>query len=268
MRSAGWCSSPARPAPASRRRWRDDQPPQQQPIRPHLTLEDPIEYLFQHRQSIVNQREIGIDTHSYQAALANALREAPDLIMIGEIRDRETMQQALLHTLTGHLCLSTIHANNSYHAMSRIINLFPTTRAPACCPTCRSACAPSSRSASSEQGRRAAARRRDPDEHVADRRADQERRDRADQGSDGAVALSRVADLRAGALRLHLDASSIRGGDAGVGTRRRTSPGSSTRTRHCPPRERAARRVDHASRRTGTDFASLQIDAGLLDRPH
>ena len=90
-----------------------------------LTLEDPIEYLFQHRQSIVNQREIGVDTHSYQSALANALREAPDLIMIGEIRDRETMQQALLHTLTGHLCLSTIHANNSYHAMSRIINLFP-----------------------------------------------------------------------------------------------------------------------------------------------
>jgi twitching motility protein PilU len=90
-----------------------------------LTLEDPIEYLFQHKKSIVNQREIGVDTHSYQAALENALREAPDLIMIGEIRDRETMQHALVHTLTGHLCLSTIHANNSYHAMSRIINMFP-----------------------------------------------------------------------------------------------------------------------------------------------
>jgi twitching motility protein PilU len=90
-----------------------------------LTIEDPIEYLFEHRKSVVNQREIGIDTRTYQAALANALREAPDLIMIGEIRDRETMQSALLHTLTGHLCLSTIHANNSYHAMSRIINLFP-----------------------------------------------------------------------------------------------------------------------------------------------
>jgi twitching motility protein PilU len=90
-----------------------------------LTLEDPIEYLFEHRKSLVNQREIGVDTQSYQKALANALREAPDLIMIGEIRDRETMQQALLHTLTGHLCLATLHANNSYHAMSRIINLFP-----------------------------------------------------------------------------------------------------------------------------------------------
>jgi twitching motility protein PilU len=90
-----------------------------------LTLEDPIEYLFEHKQSIVNQREIGIDTVSYNTALQNALREAPDLIMVGEIRDKETMQQALLHTLTGHLCLSTIHANNSYHALSRIINLFP-----------------------------------------------------------------------------------------------------------------------------------------------
>jgi twitching motility protein PilU len=90
-----------------------------------LTLEDPIEYLFEHKQSIVNQREIGVDTQTYNKALGNALREAPDLIMIGEIRDRETMQQALLHTLTGHLCLSTLHANNSYHAMSRIINMFP-----------------------------------------------------------------------------------------------------------------------------------------------
>jgi twitching motility protein PilU len=90
-----------------------------------LTIEDPIEYLFEHKQSVINQREIGVDTVNYLHALQNALREAPDLIMIGEIRDKETMQQALLHTLTGHLCLSTIHANNSYHALSRIINLFP-----------------------------------------------------------------------------------------------------------------------------------------------
>jgi len=90
-----------------------------------LTIEDPIEYLFEHKQSIVNQREIGVDTQNYHKALGNALREAPDLIMIGEVRDRETMQQALLHTLTGHLCLSTLHANNSYHALSRIINMFP-----------------------------------------------------------------------------------------------------------------------------------------------
>jgi twitching motility protein PilU len=90
-----------------------------------LTIEDPVEYLFEHKQSIVNQREIGVDTQTYAKALGNALREAPDLIMIGEVRDRETMQQALLHTLTGHLCLTTLHANNSYHALSRIINMFP-----------------------------------------------------------------------------------------------------------------------------------------------
>jgi twitching motility protein PilU len=90
-----------------------------------LTVEDPIEYIFAHKQSLVSQREIGVDTLSYQNALVNALREAPDLIMIGEIRDRETMQSALLHTLTGHLCLATLHANNSYHALSRIINMFP-----------------------------------------------------------------------------------------------------------------------------------------------
>ena len=90
-----------------------------------LTVEDPIEYILAHRMSIVSQREIGIDTHNYHNALVNALREAPDVIMIGEIRDRETLQSALLHTLTGHLCLATLHANNSYHAMSRIINMFP-----------------------------------------------------------------------------------------------------------------------------------------------
>jgi twitching motility protein PilU len=90
-----------------------------------LTIEDPIEYLFRHKKSIVNQRELHTDTMNYGNALANALREAPDLIMIGEIRDRETMHHALLHTLTGHLCLATLHANNSYHALSRIINMFP-----------------------------------------------------------------------------------------------------------------------------------------------
>lgn len=90
-----------------------------------LTIEDPIEYLFRHNKSIVNQREIGTDTLSYDNALQNALREAPDMLMIGEIRDRETMTQTLIHTLTGHLCVATLHANNSYHALSRIINMYP-----------------------------------------------------------------------------------------------------------------------------------------------
>jgi twitching motility protein PilU len=90
-----------------------------------LTVEDPIEYLFRHQKSIVNQREVGIDTHSWGDALKNAMRQAPDCILIGEIRDRETMQAALAYSQTGHLCLATLHANNAYHALNRIINFFP-----------------------------------------------------------------------------------------------------------------------------------------------
>jgi len=90
-----------------------------------LTVEDPIEYLFRHRKSIVNQREVGIDTHSWHDALRNAMRQAPDCILIGEIRDRETMQAALAYSQTGHLCLATLHANNAYHALNRIVNFFP-----------------------------------------------------------------------------------------------------------------------------------------------
>lgn len=90
-----------------------------------LTVEDPIEYLFAHKKSIVNQREVGIDTHSWHDALRNAMRQAPDCILIGEIRDRETMQAALAYSQTGHLCLGTLHANNAYHALNRIVNFFP-----------------------------------------------------------------------------------------------------------------------------------------------
>ena len=90
-----------------------------------LTIEDPIEYLVRHKRCIVNQREVGHDTKSYENALSNALREAPDLLLIGEVRDRTTMQHALTHALTGNLCLTTLHATNSYHAMSRIINMYP-----------------------------------------------------------------------------------------------------------------------------------------------
>lgn len=90
-----------------------------------LTVEDPIEYLFSHSKSVVNQREVGIDTHSWNDALRNAMRQAPDCILIGEIRDRETMQAALAYSQTGHLCLATLHANNAYHALNRIVNFFP-----------------------------------------------------------------------------------------------------------------------------------------------
>jgi twitching motility protein PilU len=90
-----------------------------------LTLEDPVEFSYKHKKSIVNQREIGMDTASFEAALVSATREAPDLLMIGEIRDRPTLQSALLFAQTGHLCVSTLHANNSYNAMTRIITMFP-----------------------------------------------------------------------------------------------------------------------------------------------
>jgi len=90
-----------------------------------LTIEDPIEYLFRHRKSLINQREIGEDTQSYHNALVNGLRAAPDVLMIGEVRDRETMQHVLIHAMTGHLCLTTLHANNTYHALNRIINMYP-----------------------------------------------------------------------------------------------------------------------------------------------
>jgi twitching motility protein PilU len=90
-----------------------------------LTIEDPVEFIFKHKKSIVNQREVRVDTHTYENALISAMREAPDLLMVGEIRDRETLQSSLLFAQTGHLCMSTLHANNSYTALNRIIGFFP-----------------------------------------------------------------------------------------------------------------------------------------------
>jgi twitching motility protein PilU len=90
-----------------------------------LTIEDPIEYIFAHGKSIVNQREIGTDTLTYEQALSSGMREAPDVLMIGEVRDRDTLKHALIFAQTGHLCLTTLHANNSYHALNRIVNFFP-----------------------------------------------------------------------------------------------------------------------------------------------
>ncbi len=90
-----------------------------------LTIEDPIEYQFKNKKSVVNQREIGSDTQSLQIALKNALRQAPDVILIGEIRDRETMSAAIAYAQSGHLVLATLHGNNSYHALNRILSFYP-----------------------------------------------------------------------------------------------------------------------------------------------
>jgi len=95
-----------------------------------ITIEDPVEYIHRHKKSIVNQREVGVDTRSFQKALKNTLRQAPDVILIGEIRDRETMEHALAFAETGHLCISTLHANNANQALDRIINFFPEERRP------------------------------------------------------------------------------------------------------------------------------------------
>ena len=90
-----------------------------------ITIEDPIEYYHEHKKSIVTQREVGIDTESYRTALKNSLRQRPDVILIGEIRDREVMEQALTIAETGHLCLATLHTTNAYQAIERVVNFFP-----------------------------------------------------------------------------------------------------------------------------------------------
>jgi len=93
-----------------------------------ISVEDPIEFVHRHKQSIVNQREVGFDTHSFQDALKNAMRQAPDVILIGEIRDSETMEAAITFADTGHLCLATLHSTNANQAFERIINFFPEPR--------------------------------------------------------------------------------------------------------------------------------------------
>jgi twitching motility protein PilU len=90
-----------------------------------ITIEDPIEFVYNHKKSVVDQREVGIDTHSFDNALKNAMRQAPDVILIGEVRDMEGMKQALAYAETGHLCLATLHANNANQALERIISFFP-----------------------------------------------------------------------------------------------------------------------------------------------
>ena len=90
-----------------------------------ITIEDPIEYFHEHRMSVITQREVGVDTESYSIALKNSLRQRPDVILVGEVRDREVMEQALTAAETGHLCLATLHTTNAYQSIERIVNMFP-----------------------------------------------------------------------------------------------------------------------------------------------
>jgi twitching motility protein PilU len=96
-----------------------------------LTIEDPVEFIFRNKKCIVNQREVGTDTLDFRVALKNALRQAPDCILIGEVRDKETMTAAIQYAQSGHICLATLHANNSYHALNRIISFYPLENRPA-----------------------------------------------------------------------------------------------------------------------------------------
>ena len=138
---------------ASMLEWRNQQ------ITGHiLTIEDPIEFLFTNKKSIVNQREVGRDTANLQTALKNALRQAPDCILIGEIRDRETMTSAISYALSGHLVLATLHANNSYHALGRILSFY----SPEARPTLLSDLASGLRSIVSQRLLRSAAGGRTP----------------------------------------------------------------------------------------------------------
>jgi twitching motility protein PilU len=93
-----------------------------------ITIEDPIEYVHDHKNCVVTQREVGVDTDSFESGLVNAMRQAPDVILIGEIRTRDTMEKAIIFSETGHLCLATLHANNTYQALERILNFFPEER--------------------------------------------------------------------------------------------------------------------------------------------
>jgi twitching motility protein PilU len=124
-----------------------------------LTLEDPIEFVFQNKRSIVNQREVGTDTLDFKVGLKNALRQAPDCILIGEIRDKDTMSSAIAYAQSGHLCLATLHANNSYHAMNRIISFYPLENRPALLEDLSSTlkCVVSQRLVRNKQGLRSAA---------------------------------------------------------------------------------------------------------------
>ena len=124
-----------------------------------LTIEDPVEFIFQNKKSIVNQREVGSDTLDFRIALKNALRQAPDCILIGEIRDKDTMTAAIQYAQSGHLCLATLHANNSYHAMNRIISFYPLETRPALLEDLSATlkCVISQRLVRNKQGTRAAA---------------------------------------------------------------------------------------------------------------
>ena len=169
-----------------------------------ITIEDPVEYVHEHKNCIITQREVGVDTDNWEAALKNTLRQAPDVILIGEIRDRETMEYAVAFAETGHLCLATLHANSANQALDRIINFFPEERREQLLMDLvaerQGIYFATPDSAEGRQGPRR--RDRNHAQLAADRRPDLQGRSARDQGAIMAqVARTRHADLRPGAVR-------------------------------------------------------------------
>ncbi len=163
-----------------------------------ITIEDPVEFVHPHKNCIITQREVGIDTDDLGVALKNTLRQAPDVILMGEIRDRETMEHAVAFAETGHLCLATLHANSANQALDRIINFFPEERRAQLLmdlfaqPEEPGVAAP----VAAPGGQGPGGRGRDPAQHAADLRPDLQGRGRRDQGDHEALARARHADLR------------------------------------------------------------------------
>ena len=149
-----------------------------------ITIEDPVEFVHPHKNCIVTQREVGIDTDGWEPALKNTLRQAPDVILMGEIRDRETMEHAVAFAETGHLCMATLHANSANQALDRIINFFPEERrAQLLMDLSLNLKAPGLAAPAAAPGRQGPRRGgRDHAEHAADRRPDLQGRGRRDQG--------------------------------------------------------------------------------------
>ncbi len=168
-----------------------------------VTVEDPVEFVHPHKNCVVTQREVGIDTDSWEAALKNTLRQAPDVILMGEIRDRETMEHAVAFAETGHLCMATLHANSANQALDRIINFFPEERrAQLLMDLSLNLRSLVSQRLVPDRGRPRPRRRgRGAAEHAADLRPDLQGRGRRDQGDHEEEPQPGHADLRPGAVR-------------------------------------------------------------------
>ena len=167
-----------------------------------ITIEDPIEYVHTHKDCVITQRDVGVDTDSWHTALKNTLRQAPDVILIGEIRDRETMEYGIQFAETGHLVLATLHANSSNQALDRIINFFPEDkREQLLMDLSLNIKALISQRLIPREAGRAHRRDRDHAQYAADHRPDLQGRGGADQGGHGEVEPPRHEDVRPGAVR-------------------------------------------------------------------